>query len=283
MKVFLTGGTGFIGSHVLQALLSEGHRVMAMQYPGTLPVIPLKHKPEWIEGTLEDNYSAHLGGVDVLVHLAAVGVNPATATWDNCFRWNMMASLKLWQQAVQAGVKRFVICGSCFEYGRSAECYDFIPTDAPLEPTGAYHASKAAATMAALGLAVECDLKMVVVRPFHVYGEGEPPTRLWPALKKAALAGEDFDMTEGRQIRDFVPVEEAARQILEAAEERDLISGKPKIKNIGTGKPQSLRQFAEYWWNYWQAAGTLHFGKVPYRDNEVMRYVPAVEPKSAKI
>ena len=57
----------------------------------------------------------------------------------------------------------------------------FIPTDAPLEPTGPYHASKAAATMAALGLAVDRKLSLSVLRPFHVFGEGEEETRFWPA------------------------------------------------------------------------------------------------------
>ena len=67
----------------------------------------------------------------------------------------------------------------------------------PLEPTGAYHSAKAAATMAALGLAVDRKLALTVLRPFHVYGEGEAEGRLWPALRKAALTGVDLPMTKG--------------------------------------------------------------------------------------
>jgi nucleoside-diphosphate-sugar epimerase len=277
MRVFLTGGTGFIGSHVLNSLLAEGHSVVAMQYPGTSPVIPLDGEPEWIEGTLEDDYSAILKTCDALVHLAAVGVNPQSATWDNCFRWNVMASLKFWQQAVRAGVRRFVICGSCFEYGRSAERYDFIPTDAPLEPTGAYHASKAAATMAAMGMAVDFDLELLVVRPFHVYGEGEPLSRFWPALKSAALSGRDFNMTFGEQIRDFIAVEDIAARIADLVVHAELNSGYPVIKNLGNGNPVTLRHFAEEWWEKWSATGHLNIGVIPYRENETMRYVAKVD------
>lgn len=277
MRIFLTGGTGFIGSHVLKALLTEGHSVVAMQYPGTSPVIPLECDPEWIEGSLEDSYSAVLQTCDAFVHLAAVGVNPQQATWENCFKWNVVASLNLWQQAVNAGIRRFVICGSCFEYGRSAERYDFIPTDAPLEPTGAYHASKAAATMAAMGLAVDFDLELLVVRPFHVYGEGEPPTRFWPALKKAALAGENFEMTFGEQIRDFIAVEDVAAKITDLLTNAELNSGHPVIKNLGNGVPVTLRDFAKEWWVKWSASGHLNFGAMPYRENETMRYVAKVD------
>ncbi len=276
MKIFITGGTGFIGSHVLNALFDAGHSVKAIRYFGTEPVIPLKSNPEWIDGTLEDSYADDLLGCDAFIHLAAVGVNPQQATWENCFRWNVMASLQLWRQAVNAGVRRFIICGSCFEYGRSAEKYEFIPTNAPLEPTGAYHASKAAASMAALGLAVDSDLELLVVRPFHVYGQGEPMSRFWPALKQAALCGEDFRMTDGQQVRDFTPVELVARIFADTVNDPQVESGRPEIRNIGTGKPQTLREFAEKNWDEWGATGRLIFGDIPYRENEVMRYVPEV-------
>ena len=125
----------------------------------------------------------------------------------------MLDSIRLWQQAVVAGIKHFLIVGSCFECGRSGIRYDAIPVTAPLEPTTAYGASEAAASMAALALAVEHQLRFVFARPFHVYGEGEAPGRFWPSLVAAAKAGEDLPMTRSEQIRDFQPVEQAANQL----------------------------------------------------------------------
>jgi hypothetical protein len=52
----------------------------------------------------------------------------------------------------------------------------------------------------------------------------------------------------------------------------------PVVANIGTGQPQTIRQFAEHWWKEWGATGKLLPGALPYRDNEVMRYVPEVSP-----
>ena len=48
------------------------------------------------------------------------------------------------------------------------------------------------------------------------------------------------------------------------------------VKNIGSGKPQTVYDFAQYWWKYWNATGELKFGAIPYRDNEIMRIVPEI-------
>ena len=82
-------------------------------------------------------------------------------------------------------------------------------------------------------------------------------------------------MTLGQQIRDFIPVEDAAGQLLHACHE-DVVPGAPLVANLGTGRPQTLRAFAEDWWSHWQARGTIKFGEVPYREGEVMRYAPEI-------
>ena len=281
MRILVTGGTGFIGSHFLRAATNAGHDVYAIRRNTKTPKIPLDIQPIWIEGGL-DTLSKDLGNAlfpefDVLVHLAAVGVSPEQATWDNCFQTNVVDSLSLFQIAVKSGIRRLIICGSCFEYGKSGEKYDFIPVTAPLEPTGPYHASKAAATMAALGLAVSENIECAILRPFHVFGEGEEGARFWPSLRKAAISGEDYPMTGGEQIRDFVPVESVVSSILQYAVEKPLLKGRPEIHNIGSGNPSSLLDFASSWWKIWKANGQIIPGAFPYRLGEVMRYVPKIE------
>jgi UDP-glucose 4-epimerase len=276
MKLFVTGGTGFIGSHFLQRALAARHEVVAQRLPGERPKIPFVTQPEWVEGSLADDRRDRLSACEALVHFAAVGVSPQNASWDQLFAVNVQQSLDLWRRAADAGVKRLVICGSCFEYGKSGERFEFIPADAPLEPTSAYAASKAAATMAALALAVEAHIEVIVLRPFHVFGEGQHASNFWPSLRKAALAGEDFPMTAGEQIRDFIPAEQVADVFIAALARADLCPGKPKIENVGTGNPQTLRSFAGHWWKQWGAKGTLKPGALPYRAGEVMRYVPRI-------
>lgn len=273
MKLLVTGGTGIIGSHFLAAALAAGHEIIALRRPASVPRLPLPREPQWREEAWDALPEETFAGVDALVHLAAAGVDPAVATWPLCFEVNVHASLALWLRARAFGVTHFVVCGSCFEYGRSALRYERIPVTAPLEPTGPYPSSKAAATMAAQGFAVQQNAAVSILRPFHVFGLGEPLGRFWPSLRAAALAGGDFPMTAGEQVRDFVPVEKVATAFL-AALAAPPAPGQPRISNVGTGKPATLRAFAERWWREFGASGSLQIGALPYRADEVMRYVP---------
>jgi nucleoside-diphosphate-sugar epimerase len=235
-------------------------------------------EPEWMTVKLSEVEVWNFKDCDAVIHLAAAGVNPETGTWEGCFDTNVAASLRLWLKAAEAGVKRFVVCGSCFEYGLAAERYEFIPTTAALEPVGPYHSSKAAASVAAIGLGVDRGLEMAVLRPFHVFGEGEADYRFWPGLRHAATAGENFPMTPGEQVRDFMPVAEVAACFLDAAGIEAFSPGRPVVRNLGTGRPQTLIEFARYWWRRWDAKGALLPGALPYRENEIMRYVPDLQP-----
>lgn len=276
MKILVTGGTGFIGSHFINHAVEAGHDVYALRRVGAEARIARRQEPKWIEGELSEFCFDSCPVFDSLVHLAAQGVDQREASWETCFQFNVNESLSLWRKAIDAGVGHLVVAGSCFEYGKSGEQYEFIPTNAPLMPTGPYHASKAAATMAASALSHDAGVSVSVLRPFHVYGEGEALWRFWPTLKRAALAGEDFEMTVGEQVRDFVPVEKVADDFLWECEYQDE-GGDFRIRNLGLGRPQTLRDFAEQCWKQWGAVGKLKFGSVPYRENEVMRYVPKID------
>lgn len=290
MTLFVTGATGFIGSHFLRVSLQAGHNLVALRRsPTSRPRISIPNEEQlvasgqlqWLNKAMTEVTTADLKGCDILVHLAAAGVSPQDSDWPTLFQTNVTDSLTLWLQAVKAGIKRFVICGSCFEYGLSGERYDFIPVDAPLEPTTPYAASKAAATMVAMALAHEQHLSLIVARPFHVFGVGQHEKNFWPSLRTAALAGEDFPMTLGEQIRDFTPVEDVAARFLDESFQLFSTSESqrfpsPRIVNVGFGHPQTLHHFAKSCWNKWQASGKLLLGDIPYRPNEVMRYVPKV-------
>lgn len=69
-----------------------------------------------------------------------------------------------------------------------------------------YTASKAAASIALLQWAAEHQVSLDILRLFHVFGEGEPESRLWPSLRRAAMASANFPMTAGGQVREFLPV-----------------------------------------------------------------------------
>ena len=275
MKIAVTGGTGFIGSHFLKQALADGHSLKLIRRSHTSqPRVMISPQSECLNGQLDEVSAKELKGCEVLVHFAAHSVQYPFDSLANCIRWNLTAVLALFEQARLAGIRRYIVAGSCFEYGRTAEQYYSIPTNALLEPTNSYAVSKAAASIALCQWADEYQLNLEILRIFHVYGAGEAKTRFWPSLRHAAFAGEDFPMTVGKQIRDFVPVEQVASLFLERSIKKDLDICNSRIYNVGTGEPCSLISFAQYWWAKWNAKGDLLPGTIPYRGNECMRYVP---------
>lgn len=277
MRVFVTGGTGFIGAHFINQAHQAGDTVVALRRGLGATSVPLEKQPIWVDGCLDGELLQALQSCDAVVHFAAHTPNPPYDSLNTCLYWNLTAPIRLFDQAVEAGVKRFIVAGSCFEYGRSGERYEFIPHDAPLLPTASYPTSKAAASVAFCGFAAERNVELALYRIFQVFGEGELQSRLWPSLRAAALRGDNYPMTWGEQVRDFIPVEEVAAFFLWGLHQDDIQPGIARIRNVGTGVPQTVRRFAEYWWSVWRAKGELQFGAVPYRKNEVMRFVPQIE------
>ena len=283
MNLFVTGATGFIGSHFVPIALSNGFRVTAMRSSEkSAPRIPWTQYPSYVTKPLDSLEESDFAGADAVIHLAAHSVHLPYDSLDNCIYWNVIAPLRSFFKAREAGVKRFVIAGSCFEFGMSAERYDFIPPNAPLEAIGAYPASKAAASIAFNSFAAETDSIVSVHRLFNVYGEGELASRLWPTLKAAAYSGHDVPMTGGMQVRDFSCVKSVSKHLMDAIGNYQIKPGIAYFENVGCGTPTTVRQFAEFWWKEWKANGNLLFGALPYRKNEAMRYVPLLTPSPAK-
>ena len=277
MKLFVTGGTGFIGTHFLVQALQAGHEVRALRRPGSQPRLPLPSQPEWVDGALDGDLQAQLAGCEVLVHLAAHTPNPPYAPLDACLYWNVVAPLRLAQQAWAAGVQRFLVAGSCFEYGRAAERVAAVDAWTPLEPALSYPTSKAAASIAFEGFAREQGARLKLLRIFQVFGDGEPAGRFWPALQRAAECGADFPMSTGDQVRDFVSVHDVATAIVRHLDFDTVQPGAPEVHPIASGHPQSLLEFASHWWRHWGATGRLLPGALPRRPGEVMRLAPRLD------
>lgn len=75
-------------------------------------------------------------------------------------------------------------------------------------------------------------------------------------------------------MRDFSPVEEVAQAFLYELQRTDRESGRIHIANVGSGVAVSLAEFAKSWWRTWNASGKLLIGALPYREHEVMRFIP---------
>ena len=151
-----------------------------------------------------------------------------------------------------------------------------IPPDAPLEPVNLYGASKAAAFHMMTVFAIEQGIELFYGRIFTAYGEGQCEKNFWPSLRRAALQNEDFKMTSGQQISDFIQIRDVAQHLLEACKRPDIKQGSPCVVNIGSGLSRSLLDFASEQWRLLGATGQLLTGAVPHRPNQVKRYVPDI-------
>lgn len=278
MKIFLTGSTGFIGSHLLNELLTCGYEVTALRRnKDSVPRININHNINWIEGALDDIPAEKLNGIDVLMHLASHSVQFPFDELNPCIKNNVLKPLQLFDNAICSGVRKFIIAGSCVEYGLSGENYEFIPADAKLIPSNTYATSKAMSYLAFKQFFSDKKALVHYHRLFHVFGEGQQSERLWPYLKYAAQNGQDVDLTKGEQVFDFINVNDVAKKFIESAKIANYNNGSEFLTyNMGSGNPISIRDFSEFWWKKWNASGKLKFGAKDYRKNEIMRYVPLV-------
>ena len=279
--ILITGATGFIGSNFINILDEDEFEIIGIKHRiDSTPRLNIERKVTWITSPLEEITSNTFKKVDAVVHLASHSANHPYDTLNNCIDQNVIKHLKFIQNAFEHGIKRFVFAGSCFEYGDSGMRYQYIPVEAPLEPKGSYPVSKAIFFLAIKELFTNKEAAVTYQRIFQVYGEGEAESRFWPTLRKNALAGKDMPMTSGEQIRDFVDVTEVSLILKQKL--NIIIKSKEsffQIENLASGNPISLKEFAEYWWAKWNASGKLLFGALPYRENEVMRFVPKIPQK----
>jgi dTDP-6-deoxy-L-talose 4-dehydrogenase (NAD+) len=255
--VLLTGATGFVGRHILKQLERRGIKT----------VIPVRREWQYrieIDETLTRVFETTdlfaepyewwcevLKGVDMVIHSAWCAEPGSYLTSEknlDCLGMTMqLAKVSFFQ-----GVTRFVGLGSCIEYEMSDERLDI---DHPLNPTTPYSGAKVAAFHALQQWFQHTDVSFLWCRLFHLYGAGEHPKRLFPAIHKSLNLGEKIDLTSGTQIRDFLPVEDAARLILEGA-----FSTYSGPANICSGKGRSVRELAEQIADQYQRRDLLNFG-----------------------
>lgn len=253
----LTGATGFVGRQTLKALIERGTRVRLVVREDKQDQF---NDQDGIEGVLttKDMFAENTGwwaeaceGIHTVIHVAwyaEPGKYLQSAKNIEC----LSGTLQLAKGAVEAGVRRFVGIGTCFEYDLSGGT---LSTDTPLRPLTPYAGAKAAAFMALSQYLPEQGLEFAWCRLFYLYGEGEDQRRLVPYLRAKLAAGEVADLTSGTQIRDFLDVYEAGQMLSDVS----LGSHQGPI-NICSGVPVTVRQLAEQIADEYDRRDLLNFG-----------------------
>ncbi len=263
MKIAVTGATGFIGHHVITALQATDVEIVAVvRHPSAFDnsvrtvVMDIAQPSE--------NAFAQLGYPNVLIHLAWDGL-PNYKSLHH-FEIELPKHYSFLKQLIEAGLPAVVIAGTCFEYGMrsGALSVDLLP-----QPANAYAYSKAALHQQLQFLQATHDFKLTWSRLFYLYGRGQAPTSLYTQLQQAIARGDKvFNMSGGEQLRDYLPVEVAAQQLVQLAISQHAMN----TVNICSGRPVSVRGLIEQWLSEKNSDMHLNLGYYPYPDYEPMAF-----------
>lgn len=279
MRVVVTGGAGFIGSHLCELLAASGHPVLAIDdlsrgrranLPSDIPLATLAIGDREVGRALADF------APQALVHLAAQ-VDARRSLEDPVFdaRVNILDTVRLFVAAAGSGVERIVFASSAAVYGDPGE----IPTpeESPLAPLSPYGIGKLAGEGFLAFFARRHGLSGVALRFANVYGPRQDSTGeagVVAVFCQRLLAGEPVTIHgDGRQTRDFVHVEDVARACLAA------LSGPSGVYNVATGIETAVRTL------FGCLAGGIRPGSLPGHGPEVMGEPrrSALDPSRAEI
>ncbi len=253
--IFLTGAGGFVGRQVLKNLKAAGHSVTVSQRPGS--GLPAGYDADAVISTQdlfaesEAFWAEHLAGMDAVVH-SAWYVEPGKYL-DNPKNLDCVTgSLALARGAVAAGVRHFVGIGTCMEYRLPSEHLD---VNHELKPATLYAAAKLSLYHLLAHYLDKTDTAFSWCRLFYLYGEGEDAKRLVPYVRGQLAAGEVVKLSAGTQLRDYLDVAEAGRQIATV-----VTTGQTGPVNICSGKAVTIRGFVEAIADEYGRRDLLEFG-----------------------
>ncbi|WP_406656576.1 NAD(P)-dependent oxidoreductase [Methanolobus sp. ZRKC2] len=277
--IFLTGATGFIGSHLLKRLIKEGCDVhIAIRQNSSL----------WRIREFKSNFTIHkidlsdfdaLNSIiqqikpEIIFNLAAYGVDYRQQDMQQIINTNIINSANLFEAFLANNGHRFIHTGSCFEYGQKNKPISEYDC---LDPTSVYGATKASSVYLLSNMAKGMQSeKLITLRPFGVFGEYEGLHRFVPQAIDKLKNGHPMQMTPGEQIRDYIYIDDLIDAYILASTVP--LTNKTEIINIGSGKGITMKKFAFMISNHLGASdGLLQFGALPYRPNEMMYLVANV-------
>ena len=266
MKIAVTGGSGFVGRHVLAEFASRGIDIVATtrhKSPRSTPSATVR----WVTLDLAQppaSSMAALGHPDVLLHLAWNGL-PHYRSLHH-FETELPLQYRFLAGLVREGLGGLITTGTCLEYGMQSGP---LAHTAQTLPTTPYGFGKDALRKQLQLLKEAHPFAFTWARLFYMHGAGQAGTSLLPMLESTVAQGKDtFDMSGGEQLRDYLPVAEVARRLV------DLAIGRRDLGpiNLCSGKPISVRSLVEGWirergWNI-----ELRLGQFPYPDYEPMAF-----------
>ena len=241
-NIVVTGATGFVGLNIMRSLQSmeipvipvvrTGKEHLVSGYNNISRIITtsdlFKESAHWWNRVFED--------CEIIIH-AAWYTNPFDYLNSPRNYECLSGTITMARSASISGVKRVVGLGTCFEYDTK---FGYLSTSTPLKPESLYAASKSSVFTELTQLFDGVNIGFAWCRLFYLFGTGEHENRLYSHIHSRLKEKFEVRLTSGDQIRDFLPVEEAAEEIVRIA-----LSSKSGAFNVCSGSPVTVREFAE--------------------------------------
>lgn len=215
-RVLVTGGSGFIGSHLVQRLLSQGVAVTCLRHK--TPLDETAEKADVVDADLSDMRSveAAMAGISTVFHLAGIAAaHAADACPAEAFRINTLGALNLLEAAHRSDRVRVILVSSSHVFGQPRHLP--ITEDHPVAPMSVYAATKLAADVMAAGYYRSFGLHVTALRLFNVYGPGQATMAVIPEIIRQALTRGRVQMKALHPRRDFLYVDDAVEAIVRTA------------------------------------------------------------------
>lgn len=266
MKVAATGASGFIGRHVVNQLEKRGISPTLVGRPGSSTSKKFaRHRV--VEMDIADpppDAYDRLGRPDVLIHLAWGGLPNYSS--KHHLEQELPAQRSFLAGLLSAGLRGLAITGTCFEYGLQSGA---LREDMPTAPVTAYGKAKDELRTALERLRQIQPFNLTWARLFYLHGEGQAAGSLLPQLETAIARGDaTFNMSGGAQLRDYLPVDDAARYLVVLA-----LNGRHNgVVNVCSGRRVSVRELVEEVVRKNGSSIQLNFGHFPYPEHEPMAF-----------
>lgn len=270
-RVLVTGGTGFLGSHLVRELLDRGAAVHVLSRRPSQPsrIDDIRSRVRLIQGDIrirrDVRHAVEASEPQTIFHLAAYGVDPRMRDPATIIKTNVLGMSHLLEASVDVPYERLVNTGTCFEYGQHKSK---IAETVALEPLNVYAASKLAAGHL-------CDLHrrsqgkpIVTIRPFTFFGPHESRHRLIPSVIVSVLEGRAIRITSGLQTRDYTYVADMVDAFLRAALARPAVG---EYINVGSGEDLPVRDIVKRIRDLMRSDVPIEVGAVQTRKDETWR------------
>jgi nucleoside-diphosphate-sugar epimerase len=284
-KIVVTGGAGFIGSNLVEALVYLGARVTVIDNLRTGKIENLAtvaSEIAFIQGDIRDKELCIKGltNADIVFHLAAqVSVPESMNNPDECFEINVTGTFNLLEAARKHTIKRFLFSSSCAVYGEKNEpCIETMSC----APTSPYAYSKLLAEQLCQQYSRIFKVPTICFRYFNVFGFRQDPSSEYAGVvakfNDKMLKNEPITIFgDGSQSRDFVPVSQIVQTNLEAAQLADTFCKGEPI-NVATGESTSILElFNDYkkitpWYTHKPEYAPARIGEVKQSQADCTRY-----------